>query len=138
MNEMDRIEAVVVGHVRSPLSNRASAPRQGRDTAQEAFIEVLQAYGEALEGIGGWDQLLVTCWLHLAPRNILKVHPKGDTTKPLSGVFGIRSPARPNPIAVYTVDLLKVDGSRLHVRGIDAVDGTPVLDIKPHVRRLDD
>ena len=138
MNKLNGIEAVIVGYVCSPLSNRASAPRQGRDTAQEAVIEVLQVYGEALEGIGGWDQLLVTCWLHLAPRNILKVHPKGDATKPLSGVFGTRSPARPNPIAVYTVDLLKVDGSRLHVRGIDAVDGTPVLDIKPHVRRLDD
>ena len=138
MNEMNGIEAVIVGYVRSPLLNRVSAPRQGRDSAQEAVIEVLQVYGEALEGIGERDQLLVTCWLHLAPRNILKVHPKGDATKPLSGVFGTRSPARPNPIAVYTVDLLKVDGSRLHVRGIDAVDGTPVLDIKPHVPRLDD
>jgi tRNA-Thr(GGU) m(6)t(6)A37 methyltransferase TsaA len=138
MTEMDRIEAVIVGHVRSPLSNRTSAPRQGRDTAQEAVIEVLQAYGEALEGIGGWDQLLVTCWLHLAPRDVMAVHPKRDKTQPLSGVFGTRSPARPNPIAVYTVDLLKVDGRRLHVRGIDAVDGTPVLDCKPHIHRLDD
>ncbi|MDT8396721.1 MAG: tRNA (N6-threonylcarbamoyladenosine(37)-N6)-methyltransferase TrmO [bacterium] len=138
MNEIDRVEAVIVGYVRSSLMERASAPRQGRDAALEAVIEVQPEFAEALDGIGRWDQLLVTCWLHLAPRNTLKVHPRGDTTQPLSGVFGTRSPVRPNPIAVYTVDLLKVDGGRLHVRGIDAVDGTPVLDIKPHIGRLDD
>ncbi len=138
MNQMDRIEAVIIGYVRSSLSNRASAPRQGRDTAQEAVIEVQPKYTQALHGIDGWDQLLVTCWLHLAPRDVMTVHPKGDKNQPLTGVFGTRSPSRPNPIAVYTVDLLKVDGSRLHVRGIDAVDGTPVLDIKPHIHRLDD
>ena len=105
--------------------------------AQEAVVEILPEYADAMELIGGWDQLLVTCWLHLAPRDLLKVHPKGDMQLPLSGVFGTRSPARPNPMAVYTVDLLKVDGNRLHVSGIDAVDGTPVLDVKPYIGRLD-
>lgn len=135
---MEPIEAVVVGYVRSELSDRKRAPCQGRDAAQEAVVEILPGYADALLRIGEWGQLLVTCWLHLAPRHLLMVHPKGDAKLPLSGVFGTRSPARPNPIAIYTVDLLKVDGNRLHVRGVDAVDGTPVLDIKPFIHRLDE
>ena len=136
MSEM--VKAVVVGTVRSAILDRASAPRQGRDSAQEVMVEIRPEYSDALDGIEMWDQLLVTCWLHLAPRDILKVHPQGDMNQPLTGVFGTRSPVRPNPVAVYTVDLLKVDGNRLHVRGVDAVDGTPVLDIKPFIHRLDE
>ena len=106
--------------------------------AQEAVVEILPEYADALVLIEEWDHLLVTCWLHLAPRDLLMVHPKGDMQLPLSGVFGTRSPVRPNPIAVYTVELLKVEENRLHVTGIDAVDGTPVLDIKPFIHRLDE
>ncbi len=138
MSEMEYVKAVIIGSIRSAIQDRASAPRQGRDVAQEAVVEIRPEYSDALEGIEKWDQLLVTCWLHLAPRDILKVHPTGDKELPLTGVFGTRSPVRPNPVAVYVVELLKIDGNRLHVRGIDAVDGTPVLDIKPHINRLDD
>jgi L-fuculose-phosphate aldolase len=138
MSEMKYVKAVVVGSIRSYIQDRASAPRQGREVAQEAVIEIHPGYSDALDGIETWDQLLVTCWLHLAPRDILKVHPTGDKELPLSGVFGTRSPVRPNPVAVYVVELLRVDGNRLHVRGIDAVDGTPVLDIKPFIHRLDE
>lgn len=103
-----------------------------------ARIEILPSYRDAMEGIGQWSKLLVVCWMHLADRETLTVHPRGDIKAPITGVFGTRSPARPNPLAVYTVDLLAVNGEVLEVMGMDAVDGTPVLDIKPHIHRLDD
>ena len=137
-NRMDQFHAVPVGYVRSDVTDRVRAPRQGRDASVNAMIEILPEYSDAMDGIGQWSQLLVTCWLHLADRDTLAVHPRGDASAPLTGVFGTRSPARPNPVAVYTVDLISVKGNSLNVRGIDAVDGTPVLDIKPHVHRLDD
>ncbi len=135
---MDKFHAVPVGYVRSDVSDRGRAPRQGRDASAQARIEILPEYTDAMDGIGQWSQLLVTCWMHLADRNTLAVHPRGKASAPLTGVFGTRSPARPNPVAVYTVDLISVEGNALNVRGIDAVDGTPVLDIKPHIHRLDD
>jgi len=135
---MDSIKAAPIGYVRSHLIDRSQAPRQGRDAAVEAWIEILPAYREALQGIDRWPQLLIVCWMHLAKRDTRTVHPRGDPRAPLTGVFATRSPARPNPLAVYTVELLSCDGGKLHVRGIDAVEGTPVLDIKPHVHRLDD
>ena len=135
---MDKFHAVPVGYVRSDVSDRGRAPRQGRDASAQAGIEILPEYTDAMDGIGQWSQLLVTCWLHLADRNTLAVHPRRDANAPLAGVFATRSPARPNPVAVYIVDLLSVKGNALKVRGIDAVDGTPVLDIKPHIHRLDD
>jgi tRNA-Thr(GGU) m(6)t(6)A37 methyltransferase TsaA len=134
---MGMFNAVPVGYVRSDVTDRLQAHRQGRDDSVDARIEILPRYSEALEGIKQWSQLLVVCWLHLADRETLTVHPKGDVSAPLTGVFGTRSPARPNPAAVYTVDLLAVKGNTLYVRGIDAVDGTPVLDIKPYIHRLD-
>ena len=136
--KLDRMDAVTVGYVRSAVTDRGHAPRQGRDAGSDARIEVLPFYTKALDGIEQWPQLLVTCWLHLADRSILSVHPRGKIGAPLTGVFATRSPARPNPLAVYTVELVEVEGKILHVKGIDAVDGTPVLDIKPHVHRLDD
>ena len=135
---MDKFNISPVGYVRSDVTDRGQAPRQGRDADLDARIEILTQYSEALDGIGKWSQLLVICWMHLADRDILAVHPRRNANAPLTGVFGTRSPARPNPVAVYTVDLLSVEGSTLYVRGIDAIDGTPVLDIKPHVHRLDD
>jgi tRNA-Thr(GGU) m(6)t(6)A37 methyltransferase TsaA len=102
------------------------------------MIEILPPYSCAMEGIGQWAQLQVICWMHLADRDTLAVHPRGDSSVPQTGVFSTRSPTRPNPVAVYTVDLLSVKGNTINVRGLDAVDGTPVLDIKPYVQRLDD
>ena len=135
---MNKFHVFPVGYIRSGITSREEAPRQGRDSSVEARIEVLPQYVDAVDGITQWSRLLVTCWLHLADRDTLAVHPRGDTSAPLTGVFAARSPARPNPVAVYTVDLLSVEGNVLNVRGIDAVDGTPVLDIKPHIHRLDD
>lgn len=126
-----------VGTVRSSLTRPEDAPRQGRAAATEAVLEIDPACEEALAGISENERLIVICWLHLSPRDRLRVHPRGDHSNPERGVFSTRSPLRPNPFAVYTVDLLEVDGRRLRVRGIDAVDGTPVLDIRPHRPRLD-
>ena len=135
---VDKYGLQAVGHIRSSVADRADAPRQGRDASTEAVIEILPPYSDALEGIGKWPMLLVVCWMHMADRKTLTVHPKGDSDSPLTGVFATRSPARPNPVAVYVVQLLAVEGKSLRVKGIDAVDGTPVLDIKPHIHRLDD
>jgi tRNA-Thr(GGU) m(6)t(6)A37 methyltransferase TsaA len=135
---MEIFNAAPVGYVRSHIIDRTQAPRQGRDASSKARIEILSQYREALIGIEQWSQLLVTCWMHLAERDTLLVHPRGDVRAPLTGVFATRSPARPNPVSVYTVELYSIEGTMLHVGGIDAVDGTPVLDIKPHIHRLDD
>ena len=129
---------VPIGYVRSWVTDRGDAPRQGGDAGSEVVLEVLPDYAPAVEGIEEWDGILVICWMHLASRDVLQVHPKGDPSHHLTGVFGTRSPARPNPLAVYTVELVRVEGLKIQVRGIDAVDGTPVVDIKPHVHRLDD
>jgi L-fuculose-phosphate aldolase len=127
-----------VGVVRSSVKTRADAPRQGRDTAVEVTVEIRPEYADCVKGVQPGGLVQVICFMHLARRDIKVVHPKGDRGNPLTGVFGTRSPARPNPLAVYTAELLEVDGLHLRLRGIDAVDGTPVLDIKPHIHRLDD
>ena len=129
---------VPIGYMRSGVTDRGDAPRQGGDAGSEVVLEVLPDYAPAVEGIEEWGSILVICWMHLASRDVLQVHPKGDPSHHLTGVFGTRSPARPNPLAVYTVELVRVEGLKIQVRGIDAVDGTPVVDIKPHVHRLDD
>lgn len=135
---MDEFRARAVGYVRSGLRNRDQAPRQGRDAGVESVIEILPGFEEGVKGLREGSRIQVLCWMHLARRDIMSVHPKGDPSRPLTGVFNTRSPARPNPISVYTVELVSLTGTKLQVRGMDAVDGTPVLDIKPHIRRLDD
>jgi len=132
------VVVVPVGFVRSPLRSVEEAPRQGRDAGTVATIEMLPAYGEGLAGLAPGMRLLVVCWMHLTSSAALLLRPRGDPDAPVTGVFATRSPSRPNPLAIYTVDLLDVQGLRLEVRGIDAVDGTPVVDLRPHRPRLDD
>lgn len=127
-----------VGRIRSAVTDPSAAPHQGRESGTEAFVEVDDAFADALDGIEAYDKVIVLCWLHLSRRDILKVHPRGDEANPLRGVFSTRSPLRPNPIAVYTARLLERKGTTLRLEGIDAVDGTPVIDIRPHRSRLDD
>ncbi len=108
-----------IGLLHSPLKELGEAPNQGR------------AVAAGLEGIAVGDELIVITWLHQAQRDILKTHPRNDETVPLAGVFATRSPDRPNPLGLHQVTVLSIDGKRLHVGPIEAIDGTPVVDIKP-------
>ena len=120
-----------VGVIRSVLKSRGQAPKQGEEGAPDAWLEVLPWAAEALHGLGVGDQILVVTWLHRARRDILKVHPRSDPRNPLTGVFATRSPDRPNPLGLHPVTVRRIDGKRLRVGPIEAVDGTPVVDIKP-------
>ncbi|HEV2235868.1 MAG TPA: tRNA (N6-threonylcarbamoyladenosine(37)-N6)-methyltransferase TrmO [Ktedonobacterales bacterium] len=119
-----------IGVVRSPLTRREDAPMQGREGAPDAWLEVSDAVADALAGIAAGDEILVITWLHLAQRDVLRVHPRDDQSAPLRGVFGTRSPDRPNPLGLHRVTVREVAGSRLRVGPIEAIDGTPVVDIK--------
>jgi tRNA-Thr(GGU) m(6)t(6)A37 methyltransferase TsaA len=120
-----------VGRVESPLTDRDSAPKQGDEGAPDAEIVLEPAVGEGVRDVRAGTELLVLTWLDRASREVLSVHPRGDRTRPATGVFSTRSPDRPNPIGLHRVTVLSVDGLRLRVRGLEALDGTPVLDLKP-------
>ena len=129
-----------VGFVRSAIRTPGDAPKQGALEGTEAEIVVSPEFAEGLEGLerhGLGGKIIVLSWMHLADRARRKVHPRGQEDRPMRGVFSTRSPHRPNPISLYTVELLEIRGNVLRVRGMDAVDGTPVLDIKPHSPELD-
>ena len=125
------IELRAIGVVESPLADRASAPKQGDEGAPDAWLALDPAFAAALDGLAAGDQLLVLTWFHLADRDMLSVHPRGDASRPPQGVFGTRSPHRPNPLGLHRVELLEVDGTRLRVSDMEAVDGTPIVDVKP-------
>ena len=127
---MEAYDVRVLGHVRSPLSDPADAPRQGDEGAPDAVLELEPAVEGALAGLVPGDEVVVVTWLHLGDRTTLAVHPRGDTNRPLTGVFATRSPDRPNPIGLHRCRVLAVDGTRLSVSGLEAIDGTPVVDVK--------
>jgi tRNA-Thr(GGU) m(6)t(6)A37 methyltransferase TsaA len=127
-----------IGFVRSSLRQREGAPRQGSEGAPDAWLDVDPAYAEALEGLGDGDDLIVITWLHQANRDILKVHPRGNHHLPLTGVFATRSPDRPNPLGLHRVTLRAIAGNRLRVGPLEAIDGTPVVDIKPVLQESGD
>jgi tRNA-Thr(GGU) m(6)t(6)A37 methyltransferase TsaA len=120
-----------VGRVESPLGDRDAAPRQGDEGAPEAWIAFDPAAGPALRDLRAGEDVLVLTWLDRARRDVLRVHPRGDPSRPEQGVFSTRSPDRPNPIGLHRVTIVEVDGLRLRVRDLEALDGTPVLDVKP-------
>ncbi|MFR9779856.1 tRNA (N6-threonylcarbamoyladenosine(37)-N6)-methyltransferase TrmO [Micromonospora sp. MS34] len=120
-----------VGRVESPLTDPATAPKQGDEGAPEAWLAFAAAYAPALRGLRAGADVLVLTWLDRADRDVLVVHPRGDTSRPETGVFATRSPHRPNPVGLHRVRILDVDGSRVRVTGLEALDGTPVLDVKP-------
>ena len=126
----DEIELKPVAYVESPLTDPASAPKQGDEGAPDAWIVFGDATLEALDGIAVGDELVVLTWLDRAHRDVMRVHPRGDTSRPQRGVFGTRSPHRPNPIGLHRVEVAEIDGPRLRVRNLEAFDGTPVLDVK--------
>jgi len=124
-----------IGYVMSPLKDRKGAPRQGWDGAPEARIEVGAAYLDALDGIEAGQEVWVFTWLHEGRRATLKVHPRGDERNRLTGVFATRSPDRPNPIGLHRAKIVSVAGGSLVVEGLEAIDGTPVVDLKPVLER---
>jgi tRNA-Thr(GGU) m(6)t(6)A37 methyltransferase TsaA len=120
-----------VGFVRSTLTRLDDAPMQGDEGAPEAWLEITPSAAPALVGVKPGDELVLLTWLHLADRDVLQVHPRGDQNRPLTGVFATRSPDRPNPIGLHRVLVLEVTESKLRVSPLEAVDGTPLVDIKP-------
>jgi tRNA-Thr(GGU) m(6)t(6)A37 methyltransferase TsaA len=117
--------------VRSSLTDPSAAPRQGSEGAPEAFIDIDPAMAAATEGLAAGQELILLTWLDRADRDLLQVHPRDDASRPLTGVFATRSADRPNPIGLHPVTLLAIERLRLKVSPLEAVDGTPVLDIKP-------
>ena len=120
-----------IGTVRSELRNRKGAPRGAEDGAPDAWIEIEPWAREALLGIEAGDSLIILTWLHEARRETLRVYPKGDRANGLHGVFATRSPDRPNPVGLHPVTVRAIEEGRLRVGPIEAIDGTPVIDIKP-------
>ena len=128
---MTGFEVVPIGRVESPLTDLASAPKQGDEGAPDAWLVFEPEVREALGGIVPGDEVLVLTWLDRAGRDVLRVHPRGDPSRPEQGVFSTRSPHRPNPIGLHRVQVLSVDGARMRVRNLEAIDGTPIVDVKP-------
>lgn len=119
-----------IGLLRSTLRALEDAPRQGTEGAPDAWLEVDPSFSRALLGIAPGDELVIVTWLHLADRDVLQVHPRGDPKNPLAGVFATRSPHRPNPLGLHRVTVREIAGTRLRLGPIEAIDGTPVVDIK--------
>ena len=120
-----------IGVIRSSIKERSQAPKQGLEGAPDAWIEVKPFARRAVDGLAVGDEIVVLTWLHRAKRDVMKVHPRSDPKRRLTGVFATRSPDRPNPIGLHAVTVQKIGGGRLLVGPIEAIDGTPVVDIKP-------
>ena len=117
--------------IRSRLKERSKAPKQGSEGAPDAWLEVRPFAAQGLNGLDVGDEVIVLTWLHRARRDVLKVHPRSDPSRPLTGVFATRSPDRPNPIGLHRVTVRRIAKNRLRIGPIEAIDGTPVIDIKP-------
>jgi tRNA-Thr(GGU) m(6)t(6)A37 methyltransferase TsaA len=120
-----------IGRVESPLTSTADAPRQGDEGAPDAYLNLDPEVQTGLDGITAGDVIVLLTWLHEADRSVLRVHPRGDLSRPKAGVFSTRASSRPNPIGLHRVRVLDIDGHRLHVSGLEAIDGTPIVDVKP-------
>jgi len=124
-----------VGRVESTLVDLAQAPRQGDEGAPDAWLVFDAAFTDAMRDLGPGDDLLVLTWLDRADRSVTRVHPRGDQTRTEQGVFSTRSPHRPNPVGLHRVRVLEVDGLRVRVSDMEAIDGTPIVDVKPVIHR---
>jgi tRNA-Thr(GGU) m(6)t(6)A37 methyltransferase TsaA len=127
-----------IGVVRSTLTARENAPLQGDEGAPEAWLELNASVTPGLKGISVGDELLVLTWLHQGQRDVLQVHPRGNPANPLTGVFATRSPDRPNPIGLHRVRVLEIVDGRLRVEALEAIDGTPIIDIKPVLGQINE
>jgi tRNA-Thr(GGU) m(6)t(6)A37 methyltransferase TsaA len=129
--DQSAFQVVPVGRVVSPLTDVASAPKQGHEGAPEAWLVFEPHVVEGLQDLRPGDHVIVLTWLHRARRDVLRVHPRDDVGRPQRGVFSTRSADRPNPIGLHPVEIVLVQGARLRVRSLEAVDGTPIIDVKP-------
>ena len=123
-----------VGVIRSELTARDEAPKQGSEGAPDAWLEVEPWAADALHGLVVGDEILIITWFHQGRRDVLQVHPRSDARNPLTGVFATRSPDRPNPLGLHPVVVRGIDGNCLRIGPIEAIDGTPVVDIKPELK----
>lgn len=124
-----------IGRVESPLTSRDQAPKQEHEGAPPAVVVIDAEFVEGLSGLRVGDTIILITWLDRTERDVLRVRPRSRPTGPLQGVFNTRSPDRPNPIGLHNVEISSIDGQRLGVRSLEALDGTPVVDIKPARRR---
>ena len=120
-----------IGHVESPLTDRSAAPKQADEGAPDAWLVFAPEYARAMAELAAGQDVLVLTWLDRADRSVLAVHPRSDPTRPETGVFSTRSPDRPNPIGLHRATIVDVDGCRVRVAHLEALDGTPIVDVKP-------
>ena len=126
-----RFDLRPIGVIRSTLKKRSEAPKQGSEGAPEAWIEIEPWAVAGLHTLKAGDKIWVITWLHRGNREVLQVHPRSDPKRALTSVFATRSPDRPNPLGLHPVTVLEIAGNRLRVEPIEAIDGTPVVDMKP-------
>ncbi len=131
-------QVLPIGTVESPLVDRAAAPKQGDEGAPEAWLVFDERVADGLRDVVPGAELLLLTWLDRAARDVLLVHPRDDENRPLTGVFSTRSPDRPNPIGLHRVTVLAVEGLRVRVSDLEALDGTPIVDVKPVLGRRDE
>jgi tRNA-Thr(GGU) m(6)t(6)A37 methyltransferase TsaA len=122
-----------IGFIKSDIKNKEDAPLFYTENAPNVFLEILPEYLDGLDRLKTGNEIIVLTWLHLSDRKILKVHPRGNLSNPLTGVFLTRSPDRPNPIGLHKVKVLEINLNHLYIGPMEAIDGTPVIDIKPVV-----
>jgi tRNA-Thr(GGU) m(6)t(6)A37 methyltransferase TsaA len=127
-----------IGFIHSSLKSRREAPKQGSEGAPEAWLEIVPEVVRGLEGIFSGQEVVLVTWLHQARRDVLRVHPRSDKNLPLAGVFATRSPDRPNPLGLHRARVLEIAGNRLRVGPLEAIDGTPIVDLKPVLSRSAD
>lgn len=132
---MTRFELKPIGRVTSPLTDLETAPRQADEGAPEAWLIFEPEILDGLRSLRPGEEVIVITWLDRARRDVLRVHPRGDTSRAQEGVFSTRSPHRPNPIGLHRVEITAIDGRRMRVRSIEALDGTPIIDVKPILGR---
>jgi tRNA-Thr(GGU) m(6)t(6)A37 methyltransferase TsaA len=132
------IEMTPIGRVESPLTELKGVPKQGDEGAPDALLVIEPQFADAMEGLQVGQEIVVLTWLDRADREVLQVYPRGDKSRGLQGVFNTRSPARPNPIGLHRVTILSIDESTIEVNHMEAVDGTPILDLKPALRAIDE
>lgn len=125
----------IIGYVRSDIKTRDDAPKQGNEGGIEVLVEIKEDYKDAMDGMSVGSEIILLSWLHAADRECQRVHPRGDETRPKRGVFTTRSPDRPNPIGLHPVTITEMNGCKIKVRPMEAIDGTPLVDIKNFQRQ---